>query len=274
MVSWKRLVSTALLAFTVGTAASTGLTEAYPTSQDDAPNKLSPFNFGNRLAVECIDRNIDNGEHKFDEAGNVVYTAFPTCRETTSPLSFKYGVDETFNCTVGFTDTLFHLFQFYIHEDVPFSCRIAASSSSVDGDGLTIPLTFNFRGHITDSHLDIDSDVKAIFLHSKESKTPVSAVAFSAGTETSRYIIGEYMTIQLSTRWYAGEKGRFNLPSYASSHFNSTTFAYCIATFIATSALIIVIFQGVIFPKRLRSELMGNLSVYNNNSDFYIEKRD
>lgn len=171
------------------------------------PTDFKPYVFGEEVMIDCIQRNIDNGEHKFDEKDRIIYAPFPTCRETGKPLTLSYGVSQDVNCTIGFTDELFHLFQLYIHEDAPFSCRIPFSSepNSIESGGAFVPMTFNIRGEIHDAHLDIDSNINVLVTKPQGSNaqenTIVSAVAFSSGTNATRVVIGDHLTFNLAVRW-------------------------------------------------------------------------
>ncbi|AOW07174.1 hypothetical protein B0I72DRAFT_134294 [Yarrowia lipolytica] len=227
---------------------------------------LNPYSIGDDLPLECIKRNIHDGEHMVDEkTQEILYEDFPICRETGKPLSLQYRVDQDVNCTIGFSDTLYHLFQLYIHEDAPFSCRLRASkqkNKNVLSEPTTwLPLTFTIRGHIQESHLDIDPKLNAVMMYSRKTETPVVAAAFSRGTETERYKNGDFLPLQLSVKWYPGSNNNevFTLPANPDSNsaFSSTTLMWCAATMIATAAIVTVVFQGVIFPRKLRSENFG-----------------
>lgn len=86
----------------------------YPVnSKGEIPADIKPYTKGQDINFDCIQRNIDNGEHKFDEKENIMYGAFPKCKETGKPLMFKYGITEDISCTIEFTDELYHLFQLY-----------------------------------------------------------------------------------------------------------------------------------------------------------------
>ncbi|PVH14509.1 uncharacterized protein CXQ87_002650 [Candidozyma duobushaemuli] len=179
----------------------------YPLNRKGEIPTIQPYTFGQDVFIDCITRNIDNGEHKFDSNDRIVYGAFPVCKESGKPLSFHYGVSEDINCTISFTDELYHLFQLYIHEDSPFSCRIPLSTeaNSLESGGAYIPLTFNFRGEIHDSHLDIDNHMNLIIMkpptNQPERQTVISAVAWSSGTNATRVVIGEDVTLEIGVRW-------------------------------------------------------------------------
>lgn len=180
----------------------------YPLNRKEEIPAIKPFSVGDFVPLECITRNIDNGEHKFDESGKIIYGAFPSCKETGKPLSFSYGVNEDINCTIGFTDELYHLFQLYIHQDSPFSCRVPISNEahSIENGGAHIPLTFNLRGEIHDSHLDIDHHLNVLFTRPSTNKqaqnSVISSIAWASGTNTTRVVIGDYLTLNLAVRWY------------------------------------------------------------------------
>ncbi|CAK9435663.1 uncharacterized protein LODBEIA_P03900 [Lodderomyces beijingensis] len=177
-------------------------------SKGEIPLEIEPFEKGQEVQFDCIQRNIDNGEHKFDQQNKIIYGPFPKCKETSKPFSFAYGVNQDINCTIEFSDELYHLFQLYIHEDAPFSCRLPLSSEmlSIEKGGAYIPFTFNFRGEISESHLDIDSSMNVLITKPSndlaEQYTFISAVAFGSGTNTTRIVIGEELTLNFAIRWF------------------------------------------------------------------------
>lgn len=180
----------------------------FPLTRKGEIPTIEPYTPAQDVFIECISRNIDTGEHKFDTNNRIVYTAFPTCKETAKPLTFRYGVLEDVNCTVVFTDELYHLFQLYIHEDAPFSCRIPLSTAAhyMELGGASVPLTFNFRGEVHDSHLNVDPNLNVVFTKPSGKKPQqqsiVSAVAWSASTNATRVIIGDSLTLQFAVRWF------------------------------------------------------------------------
>lgn len=204
-----RLTQAAALSLAItATWAITSPKQWFPLTRKGEVPIIEPYLPGQDVWIDCISRNIDTGEHKFDTNNRIVYTAFPTCKETGKPLVFHYGVQEDVNCTIVFTDELYHLFQLYVHEDSPFSCRVPLSTSAnyLELGGAHVPLTFNLRGEVHDSHLDIDPNLNVIFAR-PASKLPdqqsvVSAVAWSSGTNATRVIIGDSLTLQLAVRWY------------------------------------------------------------------------
>lgn len=188
------------------------------TRKGDIP-VIQPYSYGQDVFIDCISRNIDNGEHKFDSNDRIIYTAFPVCKETGKPLTFHYGVSEDINCTITFTDELYHLFQLYVHEDAPFSCRIPLSTEAnyLELGGAYIPLTFNVRGEVHNSHMDIDSRMNLVITKpatsAPEQQTVVNAIAWSAGTNATRMTIGESLTMELAVRWMDSIKPAYTTAS-------------------------------------------------------------
>lgn len=180
----------------------------YPVnSKGEIPADIKPYTKGQDINFDCIQRNIDNGEHKFDEKENIIYGAFPKCKETGKPLTFKYGITEDISCTIEFTDELYHLFQLYLHEDVPFSCRLPLSSEPllIEKGGSYIPFTFSFRGTLSESHIDIDHSMNVLITkpsnNNEDQFTFISAIAFGSGTNTTRTVIGDEVTLNFAVRW-------------------------------------------------------------------------
>lgn len=193
--------------------ATVALCEVFPLNPLNKPAIITPFTTRDDIPVECIQRQIDNGEHKFDADGNIIYGPFPTCSETGKPLSFHYGTNEDFNCTVVLTDEVYHMFQLYVHEDSPFSCRVPHSSTYKDAN---VPFTLNFRGHLETSHLDIDTTMNVI-AHKGPQSTVMTMVGYASGSHTQRYIIGDLLTIRFSVNWidefHTADKTFFKLSS-------------------------------------------------------------
>ncbi|KAH3673061.1 hypothetical protein WICMUC_003894 [Wickerhamomyces mucosus] len=192
---------TSSLIIFAGTALPRILAEPYPQLPKTSP--FNAYNHDDLLDIQCIQRQIDNGEHKFDSNGDIIYSPFPVCAETGQPLSLRYGQGGFINCTVVLTDELYHLFQLYLHEDAPFSCRIPSNkgiNSKIDKTGY-IPLTFNLRGNLEASHLDLDTSLNIILQKSAKGEV-VSSIAYSSGSETHRYIIGDLLTLQLNVNWF------------------------------------------------------------------------
>lgn len=241
----------AITASVAGVAAQVSPLQPYPDS-----NKVPVigFNYGDSIPIECIQRNTDTGEHKFDDTGAIVYAPFPNCFETDAPLALRYNVDEVVNCTVDLGHDFFHVFQLLIHEDVPFSCRIPCAKQSADGKTKPsfIPLTFNVRGDIQESHLHVDPFMNVALMANNTGNTLVGGAAFSTGSSSRRVIIGDMLPFTLSIRWYKGSV----MPTARSALISSsTTLMYCFGTFIGTLALTSAVFYGLIFPTKLKREI-------------------
>ena len=126
--------------------------------------------------------------------GKMQYIPFPTCSETSLPLSLRYGVTESINCTIASVpDEYYHLLEYYVHSDVPMTCRVptepltsstlaafgegdkdkedeqksdSASASDVDVLGTSgpayTPLTFALQGTLQSSHLHLWTDMNVL----------------------------------------------------------------------------------------------------------------
>lgn len=116
--------------------------------------------------------------------GKLQYIPFATCNETSRPLALHYGVSETITCTIpSLSDSLYHLYEFYVHSDVPMTCRVPTAplsssntptdkeSESGEVDSLAAlnengppftPLTISLQGTLQLSHLHIWTDMNMI----------------------------------------------------------------------------------------------------------------
>ena len=151
-----------------------------------------------------------------DDQGQLQYIPFMTCNETSRPLELYFGVEKgvsphppapsffrlwcgitiaqtalpladerltyslpEINCTVPvLPDPLFHLLEFYIHNDAPLTCRIPThpltSAETLDSAGNAgqpaspadsyIPLIFALSGTLQLSHLHINTGLN-VLLH-------------------------------------------------------------------------------------------------------------
>ncbi|KAK1139004.1 hypothetical protein N8T08_001583 [Aspergillus melleus] len=152
---------------------------------NDRPSSRAGYGHGQPMPVTCLNRTIDSGEHITDDLGKLQYIPFPVCNETSLPLALRYGVPETVNCTVNsLPDELYHLLEYYVHSDVPMTCRVptgplspAAASYASTEDGETVgtelgslaedgpaytPITFALQGTLQRSHLHIWTDMNVL----------------------------------------------------------------------------------------------------------------
>ncbi|KMP06215.1 hypothetical protein CIHG_09071 [Coccidioides immitis H538.4] len=148
------------------------------------------YKYGQGVPVSCLNRTIDAGEHVTDSSGKLQYIPFPTCNETSAPLSLRYGVSETVTCTIdSLPDTLYHLFEYYVHSDAPLACRVPTvpllePSKHFDpgatGEGSHdafmeggapapfTPLTIALQGTLQKSHLHVWSDMNVLIHRSAD----------------------------------------------------------------------------------------------------------
>ncbi|KAL4750332.1 hypothetical protein BDW72DRAFT_175978 [Aspergillus terricola var. indicus] len=157
--------------------------------QISAAGRTDGYAYGQPMPVTCLNRTIDSGEHITDDLGKLQFIPFPTCKETSAPLALRYGVSESVNCTIeALPDELYHLLEYYVHSDVPMTCRVPTapldSSSATDsktdeqydrkensGDNVSTledngppytPITFALQGTLQKSHLHIWTDMNVL----------------------------------------------------------------------------------------------------------------
>lgn len=129
------------------------------------------------------------------------------------------------------TDPLYHLLEFYVHNDAPLSCRLPSrphgvvlpGAGSTDAEDLVykdeyVPLTFALAGTLQLSHLHLSTHLN-ILLHSvpkhhlqkHDSGVIDSGVAYSTSplshvqgpaAETKKLIIGDPLPLMFSVRWF------------------------------------------------------------------------
>lgn len=178
----------------------------YPIYHLD-PLTYSLHGQGDPVPVTCIKRQIDTGEHIFDkETGDIIYGPFPKCLETNKPLALEFGVDSVRECTVEMDDELFHMFQLYLHKDVPWTCRLEARKES----GVYIPMDISLRGTVMESHVDLDSNINVVLMSDSAQEGSgeiIAAGAWSSSRSTSKVIIGDTVKLRFNINWANQLKG-------------------------------------------------------------------
>ncbi|KAF3922884.1 hypothetical protein ABW20_dc0100003 [Dactylellina cionopaga] len=257
------------------------------SSSDDF--KVATYSPGDPVPVSCLNRTLDSGEHVTDEHGILQYIPFLTCSETGNPLELRYLSEDPVNCTVkAITEDIFHLWEFYIHNDSPLACRVPARPQSGDrhitGDvgveaGEWIPFIISLTGKLDLTHLHISTTLNVIVhtgvfsIDSSELLYPgtidsATAYSISPNIDSTRIIIGDDLPLRFNVRWYTGT----DLPLSDSAvndwgknrcygeHVTLSTFMYCILTAICTSIACTAWFLGFEFPKRLRRVRVGSVA--------------
>ncbi|RDW90628.1 uncharacterized protein DSM5745_02403 [Aspergillus mulundensis] len=179
--------------------------------QISAAGRTDGYTYGQPMPVTCLNRTIDSGEHITDDLGKLQFIPFPTCKETSAPLALRYGVSESVNCTIeALPDELYHLLEYYVHSDVPMTCRVPTapldSSSATDSksddetaeeknsvDVSTLddngppytPITFALQGTLQKSHLHIWTDMNVIAHNIPQ----IAATKKSKGDKEKGYIV-------------------------------------------------------------------------------------
>lgn len=177
--------------------------------------------------------------------------------------------EEDINCTVtSITDSLFHLLEFYIHNDAPLTCRIPTHplSSSAPGPAAQddyVPLIFALAGTLQRSHLHISPRLN-VLLHTSpnlavEDADILAATAYSVpslSSHSARIVIGDPLELKLSVRWYSSP----TLPPSTTimgsqglgGHVHLSTVVYCLLSAGVGVAGSLVYFRGVELPRRIR----------------------
>ncbi|KAI9693094.1 MAG: hypothetical protein M1822_005089 [Bathelium mastoideum] len=183
------------------------------------------------------------------------------------------------NCTIDITDPLYHLLEFYVHNDAPLTCRVPArpipslsspstqdqplSSSSTTSTTPYVPLIFALTGTLQSSHLHISSALNLLLHTAPPAVSPgtidaATAYATSAAPGVqAQIIIGDRLPLRLSVRWFVGTQLPPNLRPGSSlglgGHVFWSTAVYCALSAGAATAVCTVWFRGVELPRRLRS---------------------
>lgn len=181
-------------------------------------------------------------------------------------------------CTLDFiSDPLFHLLEFYIHNDAPLTCRVparplASLSPSLTGAAFAeqqqigalgtqstayVPMVIALAGTLQLSHLHIAHNLN-VLLHAAPRKThpgvvdAATAYSVNSATRNTKIVIGDSLMLRLSVRWYPNSA----LPSGwagVGGHLTGTLVLYCLLSAGAAAAVCIAWFRGFELPRRLRT---------------------
>lgn len=232
------------------------------------------------------------GEH-IQDGDHLKYVPFMTCNETGQPLEFQYGVEADLNCTIeSVSDSLFHLFEFYIHNDAPLTCRLPARPpATVSVVGQTppeqeyIPLVLNLAGALQLSHLHMSTHLNVLLhsvpkrhLHKHDSGVIDSGAAYSTSplagnskdphlaspyfeNSNRRLVIGDSLPLSFSVRWFPTPalpttNGKYEWNGMGGHVYASTVF-YILVAFGAGMSVCTVYFWGIVLPKRLKGRVRG-----------------
>ncbi|KAK4172869.1 hypothetical protein QBC36DRAFT_221775 [Triangularia setosa] len=277
--SWFRLPLLALTASFFGQAA-------FASSPSHHEISLPSYHYGAPIRVECMNRSSETGEHVSlpdSPTHEIQWIPFPICNETSSPLEFRYGIEEEKNCTIPMiSDPFFHLLEFYVHADAPLACRLPARPPphiEVVGERQPeqeyIPLVFALAGTLQLSHMHISTHMNVLLhstpkqhVHPHDSGVLDSATAYSTsplthmeGGDTVRLVIGDPLPFKFSIRWFPTPalpktEGRVEWQGMGGHIYASTVF-YSLLSFGAGVVVAGAYFFGVILPKRLRGKMLG-----------------
>ena len=176
------------------------------------------------------------------------------------------------NCTLeSIDDPLFHLLEFYIHNDAPLTCRIpthpltftqisSPSTTSSTTDDF-IPLIFALSGALQLSHLHISPKLNVLLHTSPELATQdadiLAATAYSSpslSSASTRIVIGDPLALQFSVHWYTSP----TLPPSTTGkaglggHVHLSTVVYCLLSGGVGVAASLAYFRGVELPRRIK----------------------
>lgn len=201
----------------------------------------------------------------------------------------------------------FHVFQLYIHEDVPFSCRIPytkkvsgtpagdkvkrhgdhaeeGATSVVPAAAKTTTIVKKIVGTSKKPsntiYIPLTFMIRGVIQESHLDIDPEMNIVLLSNTTAGRINSGIAFSAGSSVqRFIIGDSLPLRiatrwykaptLPSASTAYFaGSATRLYSFATFICTVAICAAIFYGYIFPKKLKSELRRSLPVANAHGAF------
>ncbi|KAK9454273.1 hypothetical protein V1511DRAFT_421662 [Dipodascopsis uninucleata] len=230
----------------------------------------SPYRKGDLIPVECLSRELDHGEHITDEeTGELLYEIFPMCSETGRPLEIPFGLDiDNLRCTISLTDPLYHLWQIYVHQDAPLSCKVGKRK----GATFMAPLSVIVSGKLEQSHLDVSTRFALMMSGSFGEGSVFAGGAFSPEpSNTTRVIIGDELPLVFNIRWFDHRLPRSSDRSLR----RFLTFFITIASALVGAMISAYYMLVVVFPLRLRRrQQQQRRQPLRGNSDYLYSKTD
>lgn len=140
-----------------------------------------------------------------------VYTPFLICNETGTPptFAFRHSTSRTRTpCTVTIDDPTFHLFQAYLHLDIPLVCRLP--SVRAEERWAQIPITLVGKAEL--SHVDLEPRINFVIHYNKGEGRITGGVGYSLGPTVAidtderdlgweRIKIGDEIRLEFSVRY-------------------------------------------------------------------------
>lgn len=242
------------------------------------------YSKGDLMPVSCLNRSLETGEHIQDDHGSLQYIPFPICNETNTPLAFPYSTPRSQTCTIdALPDELYHLIEFFVHSDVPLTCRIPTyplthenspvfdTGPKKEGqDDTWTPFTVALQGTLQLSHLHLHTSINVLFHTSNNSAEPshlIASTAYSlpnssetASREGTKILRFEPLVLNFNVGWIDGAV----LPGMVGRPVLGVTghrVGFCLLSFFALAASAGVGAMGMLVYERKKS---GRNSVYGN----------
>ena len=180
------------------------------------------------------------------------------------------------NCTLAsLTDPLYHLLEFYIHNDAPMTCRIPthplSSAESMDSSAdasqpsshtdTYIPLIFALSGTLQLSHLHVNPQLNVLLHTSPDLEgTDADIIAASAysspslSSNSTKIVIGDPLALRLFVHWYSSPTlpPSTTVPQGLGGHVHFSTVVYCFLSCGVGVAASLAYFRGVELPRRIK----------------------
>lgn len=158
---------------------------AAPTERPPAPS-VTPYAFGDELSFEC--RNVSSGE----------WGPPPICVERDAPLSFVYGVDGFFSCSLLVDAQLYAIVRRLVALEAHWMCRVGMSSAS-GRQSAFLPVPFTLWGVLDKEHVHVSNRMNAAF-HGDAGR--VSAAALYPVRDKFQYLReGSILNLHGAVHW-------------------------------------------------------------------------
>jgi len=145
-----------------------------------------------------------------DKQKQRIYTPFLRCNETGSAPTFAFRESTSRTrtpCTITIDDPTFHLFQAYLHDDIPLVCRLPSAQGEESWARIPIALV----GKTELSHIDLEPKINFVIHYHKGEGSITGGVGYSVGPTVTvgtderelgweRIKIGDEIRLELSVR--------------------------------------------------------------------------
>lgn len=147
--------------------------------------QVTPFLIGDTFSIECLNHTTGN------------YGSFITCKETSQPMEFKYGVDEFAYCGWTLDETAYKFAREVMAQKTNWACRAPMSKDKAFYMPVNIPLW----GVVEDGHIHLNYHMNFVF-HGNLKGQIIAATVYPVRDRFQFGKVGSTVNVHGPVRWF------------------------------------------------------------------------